>query len=535
MKRPSIVLQPRAGRHLLRGLDLIADAVRPTLGPIPRYVAYRASPRSGPTELIDNAAAVARRIDDTGDSPSDAGAMLLREAIRQVNERVGDGGATTAVLAQALARQAHRSLAAGANAMRVREGLRRGVDAAATVLRSQAVEIRSRAELSAIARALCGDDELARVLGEIYSVVGAEGYIDIRAANGRVVERNYVEGACWRANGLMSTAFLDKGAQHAIVQDTAVILVDGWMMKTNGLERIIGQALEQGYKAVTFICLGMSEVNRGILAHNHQKGEIRFLPIQTPYMQWERESMLEDIAVLTGATVLGGSFEPLLDGFMPEMIGTARRIWADTTQFGVIGGKGGPKALREHIGRLRHRLARAKDKEEKERLRVRVGRLLGGTAVLHVGAATEAEQKTRLALANRTARFLRAVAGAGMVPGGGAAYLACQDAVKALPAEDEDVAAGVACVVRALEEPMRAIARNAGVEEKTIVARARERGTGFGLNALTGEIVDMRRSAILDSAEVLEQALLTAGSVATMLITTDVIVRHRNPPKVYED
>ena len=529
MKRPAVILQPHAGRHLLRGLDVIANALRPTLGPLARSVAFQSTPNRAP-EVLREGAAIARRIDTIGDGPADAGAMLLRSALREMTQRVGDGAVTAAVLAQALARRAHRLIAAGAHPMLLQRGIRLAVDAVAAALRAQSFAVAGKVDLTRAAQSFCGDNELARILGEVYSVVGSEGDVDIQAANGRVVERSYVEGACWRTSGWLSSAFAEPGARHAILEDAAVVLIDGWVMKTDGLGRIIDQALGMGYRSICVVCLGMSEVNRGILAHNHNKGNYRFLPIQTPYHSTDREYMLEDIAVLTGAQVLGGSFEPILDGFTPDMIGAARRVWAEASQCGLVGGLGDPKALRAHISRLRKRLALTSDKQEQGRLRKRLGRLMGGTAVVQVGAPTETERKVRQAMADRCARYLRSVAGGGMAPGGGAAYLACQRALSSLASEDDDVAAGIDCVRRALEEPMRAIAGNAGVDPTATVLRARACGDGFGLDARTGQIVEMRRHGILDSAEVLEQALRTAASVSSMLLSTDVIVRRRKPP-----
>ncbi len=465
-----------------------------------------------------------------GDGPADAGAMLLRSALREMTQRVGDGAATTAVLAQALAHCAHRLIAAGAHPMRLQRGIRLATDAAAGALRVQSLAVTGKVDLIRAAQSFCDDDELARVLGEVYSVVGSEGDVDIQAANGRVVERSYVEGACWRTSGWLSPAFAEPGARHVILQDAAVVLIDGWVMKTDGLGRIIDQALGMGYRSICVVCLGMSEVNRGILAHNHSKGAYRFLPIQTPYHSTDREYMLEDIAVLTGAQVLGGSFEPILDGFTSDMIGAARRVWAEASQCGFVGGRGDPKALRAHIVALRKRLAASADRQEQERLRKRLGRLMGGTAVVQVGAPTETERKVRQAMAARCARYLRAVAGGGMVPGGGTAYLACQRPLERLAGEDDDVAAGIDCVRRALEEPMRVIAQNAGADPTATVLRAKACGDGFGLDARTGQIVEMRRCGILDSVEVLEQALRTAASVSSMLLSTDVIVRRRKPP-----
>jgi chaperonin GroEL len=529
MRRPSVVFQPRVNKYLLRGVDLIANVVRPTLGPLPRYVAYENVMRTRTPELLSDAGTLARRIIQVSDDPSDLGAMLLRQALWQVSEQVGDGTATTAVLTQAMLHHAHRMVAAGANAMRVRDGIRLGIEAAVKVLRVQATPVSTQTELTQIARSHCHDADLARLLGEIYNVVGIGGHVDVQASNGRTLEREYVEGSYWRSTGWLSSAFADKAMRRAELQDAAVMLVDGRINDVAGLAQAIGGLVTAGHTSIGIICRGMSDVIISVLAHNHEKGTFKCLPIQALASSVDRKSMFDDLAVLMGGTVLAGGDDADLSLFSPDMAGSARRLWSDNSQFGFVGGKGSPKALRAHIATLRRRLATSKDKEEVDALRKRLGRLMGGTALIQVGAQTEAEQKLLQAITERSVRFMHSVAESGMVPGGGAAYLACQAAVEALQSVDQDVCAGISSVVRALEEPMRAIASNAGIAESTIVTRAKQCGPGYGLNARSGEIVDMRAAGILDSVDVLERALATAGSVTSMVLTTDTVVRHRKP------
>ena len=239
--------------------------------------------------------------------------------------------------------------------------------------------------------------------------------------------------------------------------------------------------------------------------------------------------MFDDICVMTGGTVLAADAEADLTLFSVDMLGRARRLWADTLQFGFVAGKGSPKALRAHITTLRKSIPNAKDKSEAEAIRKRLGQLTGGTAMISIGAQTEAEQKLRKDIAERSVHFMNSVSESGMVPGGGAALLDCQEVVQALESDDMDVKAGFSAVARALEEPMRALAANAVLPESATIARARRAGKGHGLNVLTGEIVDMQKTGIVDSANVLVSALATAASVCSMVLTTDVVVRHREP------
>ncbi|MCL4506304.1 MAG: chaperonin GroEL [Chloroflexi bacterium] len=528
LRRPSTEFQPRVHRDLLRGIDLIVNVVRPTIGPFPRYVGMERVSRDRSPELLSDAGTLARRIIQIGDDASDVGAMLMRQAVWQVGERVGDGTATTAVLAQAMLHHAYRSVAAGANAMRVREGIRQATSAAVGAIQAQATPVTTQKALAQIARSHCHDDELADMLGEIYSIIGMSGYVDVQSSSGRSLEREYVEGAFWRT-GWISSAFSGTAMRRAELQDAAIMLVDGRISNVEALARAVGTVMSAGHTAIGIVCNGMSDSVISVLAHNHQKGTFKCLPVKTPASSSERKYFFDDLAVITGGTPLVGDTEADLSLFSADMIGKTRRLWADTLQFGLVAGKGSAKALRAHISVLRKAIGATKDKAEVDALRKRLGRLMGGTAMLSVGARTETEQKLRQEIAERSVHFMNSVTESGMVAGGGAAFLDCIDAVKALLSDDPDVHAGISAVARALEEPMRAIAANAGEPPSATIARARRDGRGHGLNVLTGRVEDMRKAGIVDSANVLENALATAASVATMVLTTDVVVRHRKP------
>lgn len=527
--RPSVEFQPSVYQNLLHGLDLIANAVRPTIGPLPRYVGYEHISRNKTPELLSDAGTLARRIIQLGDEPADVGAMLMRQAIWQVSEKVGDGSATTAVMAQAMVHHAHRMVAAGANAMRVRDGIRLAIVPVIRQLQATAKPVSSQKELTNVARSYCHDGELAQMLGEIYSIIGASGYVEVQASSGRTLEREYVEGAFWRDTGWISSAFGGMTMRRAELQDAALMLIDGRINDIEGLAKAVGNTLGAGHTSIGIICNGMSDAVISVLATNHEKGTFKCLPIKAPASSVERKHMFDDISVMTGGTVLAMDADADMSLFSTDMLGNARRLWADTLQFGFVAGKGSPKALRAHIAMLRKSITRSSDRDEADSLRKRAGRLTGGTALLSVGAYTEAEQKLRKDIATRSVSFMNTVSEAGMVSGGGAALLACQDAVRALKTDDDDIRAGINAVVRALEEPMRALAANAGIPESATIARALREGNRFGLDVLTREIVDMEKAGIIDSANVLVQAVMTAASVASMVLTTDVVIRHRTP------
>jgi len=457
----------------------------------------------------------------------------------QVGERAGDGTATTAVLARAIARNAYKAVAAGANAMRVRTGIERGAAAAIQALRGQATPVTSRADLTQIAESLCHDPELARYLGEAFNIIGKDGYVEVQTSRGRKVEREYVEGACWRSSvGWVSSSFAPTPVARRIeMEDAAVVMIDGKLNDVPAAGRMFQKLLEAGHQRVFLVCRDIGETVLSVMVANHQRGTMKFLPVKMPVMEGDKLAMFDDIGALTGARVFYvGDNGSQAANFSPEMAGGARRVWSEATQFGIIAGKGSPRALREHLRTLKVNLVEGKgkdkDKPEDQRvdaLRKRVARLMGGTCVLSIGAPTEAEQKARQQIAERCVRALYAIARGGVVPGGGAAFLACQDAVRALELPDEDTRAGAASVAQALDALMHTIAHNAGANPNATVARARLAGKGMGLDALSGEIVDMRKAGIVDSAEVLEQVLAAASSVAGTAVTTDVLIRKRKP------
>ncbi len=542
MKRPSITFQPRSGKYLLRGVSALAELIRPTIGPTFRMVASeQIAGRNRPPELLSDGATLARRIIQLSNDPADVGAMLLRQAVWQVGERAGDGTATTAVLAHAIIKEAYKRIAAGANAMRIRVGIERAVDAAAQSLREQSTPISTQRDLTRIADSLCHDPELARYLGEAFNIIGADGFVEVQTSRGRKIEREYVEGACWRSSvGYFSRNFAENTTTPRItMQDAAVVLIDGKLNDVDVAGKIFTRLLQAGRKDIFLVCRDISEAVLSVMTVNHRKGNIKFLPVKMPVLESDKLAMFEDIAALTGATVfyLGETKDVSL--FTAEMAGGVRRAWADATQFGLIGGRGDPRALREHIKTLRASMTQAKDKDKTEEQRVmavrqRIARLMGGICVLSIGAPTEAEQKARQQMAERCVRAMYAIVRGGVAPGGGAAFLACQTAVRKLAFDEPDVQAGVECVARALESLMRAIARNAGHHPSTIVARARLAGKGFGLDAVSGEIVNMREAGIVDSTEVLEQVLRAAGSVAATTVTTDVVYRRKKPQEAVQ-
>lgn len=533
--RPGIRFAPRALHDLKSGIDQLADLVRPTLGPTPRCVAVAKTSTNQPPEILDNGATILRRTIQISDPYADMGAMLLRHTVWQVHSAVGDGTVTTAILMQSIVEQATRFIAAGGHPVSLRRGLESGLSAALAALQQQVRPLESASAITCMAEALCHDRELAALLGEILDVVGPDGYVEVQKGNGRGLERHYVEGVHWQ-QGYFSTYFVDNSHERmARLINPAILISDLRLTDAEELAPLLEQMAQGSQRSLLVIAQQVSGSALALMLANHQAQTLRLLAVKAPAHGVHQAGSLEDLAVLTGGRVVTQAAGQRAQHLSLADLGHARQAWANASSFGVLGGQGAPVKLRERIAMLRAELARAQGLDEQQKLRERLGKLLGGIAILQVGAATKTELEARRASAERALRTLRLAHNGGVVPGGGTVYLACQQAIQELPAPaDQDELAGLKVLARALEEPLRVLAWNGGHEPSTIVAKVKSRPPGWGLDARTGEVVDVSAAGILDAAAVLKAALEAAVSGAIMALTTDVLVHHRHPQVVYE-
>lgn len=538
LRRPAIVFQPRVYQGLKQGVDQLANVVRLTLGPLPRAVAIERMSRDRSPEILDDSATITRRVIQLPQRTVDVGAMLLRHSLWQMHEAVGDGSTTMAVIFQALLDEGIKYIvSAQGDPMLLRRGLERHMKTAIQALRACATPLQGRDKIAQMAMGLCQDDEMARLLGEIFDIVGGDGMVEIRGSSRRVTEREYIEGTYWDGSGWCSSLMETDHARHRTVLDDAAILITDISVENAGdLVPVLEMAVQAKLRNLVLVLRKIPDSGIALLLHNQKSGVINTLAVRTPkIIEADRMAALEDLAVLTGGRVFLGSES--LAGVKPADLGHARQAWATADYFGVIGGKGDPHQLRQHIVRIRAMMNRSEG-EDRERFQKRLGRLLGGTAILYVGGSTESETELRKAKAERAALTLRAALRGGVVPGGGAALLACQKALRladdghdAGGGPDDQAARRILC--RALEEPLRVIAANAGYNPDTIVDRVKAAPDGYGFDAWTGQVVDMREAGIVDAALVLEKALQVAVSGASMALTTEVIVHRKRPQEAY--
>lgn len=530
---PGLLFAPQARVALLHGVNCLADLVRPTLGPVSRYVAVaNAFPNRAP-ELLDDGATILRRTIQLLDPYADMGAMLLRHTLWQMHRAVGDGTATTAVLMQSIVNQATRYLAAGGHVADLRRGLEQGLAVVLATLEQQARPLDSPTMIRRVAETLCHDPELAELLGEVFDIVGADGYVQVEKGHTRSLERYYVEGVHWN-EGYVSPYFItDPPRQEARLQEPAILISDLRLTSADQLVPLLEQVAGTRRCSLLVIADEIAGSALGLLVANHQAGKLRLLAVRAPSHGTHRVGILEDLAVLTGGRVVTQAAGARAQNITPTDLGQARLAWASANAFGVVGGRGDPVKLRQRIATLRRELAATEERDDRDKLQERVSKLLGGAAILQVGAATQTELDTRKARAERAVKGLHLALAGGVLPGGGAALLACQPAVHALAASPVEQV-GLEVLTRALEEPLRVIAANAGYEPATTVTQVKTCPPGWGFDVLTGQVVNTWEAGILDPAPVLTKALETAVSGAIMVLTTDVLVHHREPEMAFE-
>ena len=535
-REPAVILQPQTSHELQQGINLIADAVRPTLGPRPRLVAIERPLRAQAAEILDAGATIARRITAVNPRGADAGAMLIRQALWKMHVDAGDGTTTMAIMYQTIFNEGLRHVTqSGANSMLLRSGLDIALKAVIGALEQHASSVAGKDQIALMARGMCQEDlDLANMLGEIFDIVGPDGLILVEGGNRDVLEREYIEGTYWRLSGWLSRWFLtdeaEKGKKRITFEGTAILISDFRITDPHQLIPALDKCVKAGVKKLVILCKEMSDGAIGLLVTNNQAKTIETMAVRAPKVRGpEQVASMEDIAVLTGGRVFYADGKDSFENFEVQDLGYARRAWAMESLFGIFGGKGDPRQVRQHMAHIRGMQRLAEEKNERKNLQQRLGRLSGSTALLKVGGVTATEIEVRKDTAERAITTIRKAIQDGVVGGGGAALLAAQSALHNLPSSQPEHAVAYKVLARALEEPMRVIVQNAGGKPDIVLEKVKERAAGHGYDGRTGQIVDMREAGILESVAVLRKALEIAVSGAAMALTTDVIVHHRDP------
>jgi chaperonin GroEL len=503
------------------------------MGPLSGTVAIASAYGSDKTpEILDNGGIIARRIIQIADREADLGAMFLRQFLTQQYEEQGDGTATAAVIFQEIFDRGVRFISAGGNSMLLRQYLEHGRRLILEQLGEMSVQISGKQQISAIAETLCYDQSLANILGEIMDIIGEYGQFDIRPGKGRDLEREYVEGLYYENSGLFSRLMInDKIKLRAELHNPAFLISDQEIDDPSDVVPILKQVLEAKIKNLVIMARKMSEKASGILiTASREPDKFQAIAVKIPGLkETDQLAVMQDLAILLGGTPVMRIVGQSLANASVKDLGYARRVWADENFTGIIGGKGDPRKLRRHLADLRLAHQNTKDQETRTVLSKRIGKLLGGSATLYIGAATEIELKGRMELAQRTSNTLRSAIRQGVLPGGGSALLACQPALKkrlsnSTSAEER---AAYHILLKAIEAPFRSLVVNAGFQADSVMAELKSVPPGYGFDVLDGSTKDMLEAGIMDAAGVQSQAVGGAIASAALALTVDTQILHR--------
>jgi chaperonin GroEL len=525
-----VLFQPAAYAAMQRGMHQIVEAVRPTLGPRPRTVAIAAQVNRRPPEMLDDGGLIARRIIQLADPDEDMGAMYLRQLLWSLHEKVGDGTATAAVLYQSIYDQGVQYIVSGGEPMQLRRHFEQGLRIILDQLQSMVCRVEGKEALARLADTVCADPPLARMLGEIFDVIGEYGQLEIREGRSRELEREYVEGMYWKSGLLSRQMMTDPKRLRAELEDAAILISDLEIKEPRDLVPVLEGAVQGGVRSLLVVTSSVSDGALGMLRAARESAKIICVPVKTPGLGSDEQARaMEDLAVLTGGHPLVKAAGETLQGFKFENLGRARRAWADSTYMGIVGGKGEARRLRRHIADLKAAFCAAEEPAVRKGIRERLGKLMGGSAILSVGAVSDVAIKTRKNLAERTAEALRGAVRDGILPGGGAALLACRPALRRelAKAHGADEKAAYRILLKAMEVPIRSLLANSGLDVGRVMADIALAGPGFGCDLRTGHIVNMAETGISDPAGVTMAVVRGTVASVALALTVDVLVHRR--------
>ena len=515
-----ITFDAEARNALRRGVDQLAGAVRVTLGPRGRHVLLDRA--HGVPVITNDGVTVAREV-ELADALENMGVRLMREVAEKTGENAGDGTTTATVLAQVLVGEGLRAVTAGHNPIALKRGIDRAVAAVVAELREVARPIEHSDDIARVASVAAGHDAaIGRMIADALGRVGRHGVVSVEDGRGLDSTLEVVEGLRFDS-GYLSPYFVnDPETMSVTLEDPLLLITELTAAAVRDVVTAMELAAGQG-RPLLLIADDVEGEALATLVVNRLRGTVHSVAVKAPEIGDARREFLEDLALLTGATLLTGETGRSLEAVRLEDFGRAHRVEVNRDHTVVMEGGGRSDAVRARIAQLEHALQGADYELEREQLRRRIGRLTGGIAVIHVGGATEPEMKERRSRIEDALAATRSAVEEGIVPGGGVALLRRQGAARALVLKGDE-AAGRDLVVRALEEPLRRIAANAGEEPAVAVQRTLAREGGFGYDAMSGVYLDLEAAGVLDPAKVVRCALQNAASIASMLLTTDAVV-----------
>lgn len=525
-----LVFDETARRALERGVNLVADAVKVTLGPRGRNVVLEK--KFGSPSITKDGVTVAKEI-ELENHLENIGAQLLKEVASKTNDVAGDGTTTATVLAQAIVREGLKNVAAGANPLALKRGIEKTVEAAVEKIRSLAIPVEDRKAIEEVATISANDSDVGKLIADAMEKVGKEGIITVEESKSLDTELKFVEGYQFD-KGYISPYFVtNPEAMEAVLEDAFILIVEKKVSNVRELLPILEQVAQTG-KPLLLIAEDVEGEALATLVVNKLRGTLNVAAVKAPGFGDRRKEMLKDIAAVTGGTVISEELGFKLENATLSMLGRAERVRITKDETTIVGGKGKKEDIEARINGIKKELETTDSEYAKEKLQERLAKLAGGVAVIRVGAATETELKEKKHRFEDALSATRAAVEEGIVPGGGVTLLRAISAVDELLKKLEgDEATGAKIVRRALEEPARLIAENAGYEGSVIVQRilAEEKNPRYGFNAATGEFVDMVEAGIVDPAKVTRSALQNAASIGALILTTEAVVAEKPEKK----
>ncbi len=520
MAHKELKYNTEARAALEAGVDAVANAVKVTLGPRGRYVVL--DKKFGAPTITNDGVTIAREI-EVEDVFQNQGAQLVREVATATNDVAGDGTTTATVLAQAIVRQGLKNVAAGANPLALRKGIEIAVDQVVEHIRSQSKEISGKDQIARVATISAGDEEIGDVIADAIEKVGKDGVVNVEEGQTFGMDLEFTEGMQFDKGYISPYMVTDQERMEAVLEDPYILIANQKIGSVRDLLPVLEQVIQSG-KPLLIIAEDVEGEALATLVVNKLRGTFTGVAVKAPGFGDRRKRMLEDIAILTGGEVITEEMGLKLENTQVSQLGRARRVVVAKDNTTIVDGNGEAEAIKGRINQIKAEVENTDSDFDREKLQERLAKLSGGVAVVKVGAATETEMKEKKHRVEDALQATRAALEEGIVPGGGVALLESTDAVKLDAIEDEDEKTGAKIVLRALEEPLRAIAENAGLEGSVVVNDVRKSKAGIGLNAATGEYVDLVAAGVIDPAMVTRSALQNAASIAKNILTTEAIV-----------
>lgn len=515
-----------ARRSMLEGVDKLANTVKTTLGPKGRNVVLDKS--YGAPEITNDGVTIAKSI-ELEDHYENMGAKLVAEVATKTNDIAGDGTTTATVLAQAIIREGLKNVTAGANPVGIRKGIEEATKTAVDELHKISHKVNGKKEIAQVASVSSSSPEVGDLIADAMEKVGHDGVITLEEGKGIQTELSVVEGMQFDRGYLSQYMVTDNDKMEADLDNPYILITDKKISNIQDILPLLQEIVQQG-KALLIIADDVDGEALPTLVLNKIRGTFNVVAVKAPGFGDRRKAQLEDIAALTGATVITGDLGLDLKDTKIDQLGQAGKVTVTKDNTTIVEGAGDKDAIAERVATIRKQIDETTSDFDKEKLQERLAKLAGGVAVIRVGAATETELKERKYRIEDALNATRAAVDEGYVAGGGVALVNVAKAVAGLK-EDGDVQTGINIVLRALEEPVRQIATNAGLEGSVIVERLKHEKTGFGFNAATGEWEDLAEAGIIDPTKVTRSALQNAASVAALLLTTEAVVADKPEPK----